>query len=197
MSYVETPLAPDPPPPLPTDRSLLRRFKGGDEQAAAALYLRYAHRLRALAEKRVGGYAGRFDADDVVQSVFRVFFHGVRRQAYEAPESGELWGLLMVLALSKIRTLVGHHRAGKRAVQRTASVADFGRDQVLARDENAAAFLRLVLEEQMAELPASNREIIRLRTLGYEVGEIVDRTGRSRRTVERVLQDFRARLSET
>jgi DNA-directed RNA polymerase specialized sigma24 family protein len=51
------------------------------------------------------------------------------------------------------------------------------------------------MDEQMAALPESNRAIIRLRTEGYEVSEIAEATGRSRRTVERVLQDFRARLS--
>ena len=56
-------------------------------------------------------------------------------------------------------------------------------------------FLRLVLDEQMAELPESNRAIVRMRMEGYEVGEIAERAGRSRRTVERVLRDFRDRLA--
>jgi RNA polymerase sigma-70 factor (ECF subfamily) len=67
---------------------------------------------------------------------------------------------------------------------------------ILAADENAAAFLRLVLDEQLADLPESNRAIVRLRIEGYEVAEIAEQTGRSRRTVERVLQDFRNRVSQ-
>ena len=31
-----------------SDRSLLRRLRRGEDDAATALYLRYAHRLRAL-----------------------------------------------------------------------------------------------------------------------------------------------------
>lgn len=179
-----------------TDASLLRRYQAGDEAAATDLYLRYATRLRALARQYcTPNYAGRFDADDVIQSVFRAFFHGARRQMYVVPPEGELWGLLMVLALNKVRNLVGHHQAGKRAVRNTASVPDLESHPALAADGSAAAFLRLVMDEQMAALPESNRTIIRLRTEGYEVGEIARETGRSRRTVERVLQDFRARLS--
>jgi RNA polymerase sigma-70 factor (ECF subfamily) len=174
----------------------LCRYRSGDDDAATDIFVRYAPRLRALARQYcTPHYAGRFDADDVIQSVFRAFFHGARRRGYEVPPDGELWGLLMVLALNKVRTLVGHHQADKRAVRHTASVADLDSHPALAADDSAAAFLRLVMDEQMAALPASNRAIIRLRTEGYEVGEIARETGRSRRTVERVLQDFRARLS--
>jgi RNA polymerase sigma-70 factor (ECF subfamily) len=160
--------------------------------------MRYAHRLRALAQKRcTGEFAGRFDADDIVQSVFRTFFQGVRKQAYDVPPGGELWGLLMVLALNKIRNQVEYHTATKRAVRRTTPARDTDGAEVLSRDETAAVFLRMVLDEQMEGLPEANRAVIRLRIEGHEVGEIAEKTGRSRRTVERVLQDFRNRLSQT
>lgn len=180
-----------------TDDSLIRRFREGEDAAATSLYLRYATRLRALASKHcTPDFNGRFDADDVVQSVFRTFFQGVRRQAYDVPPSGEIWGLLMVLALNKIRNLVEHHKATKRSVHQTAA-RDFSRTEVLGKDENAATFLRMVLEEEIAGLPEANRDIIRLRIEGYEVGEIAGRSGRSARTVERVLQNFRERLSRS
>lgn len=179
-----------------TDEDLLCRYQSGDDEAATDLYLRYASRLRALARQYcTPNFAGRFDADDVIQSVFRAFFYGARHRAYEVPPEGELWGLLMVLALNKVRTLVGYHQATKRAVRNTACVPDLDSHPALAADDSAAAFLRMVMDEQMAELPESNRTIIRLRTEGYEVGEIARSTGRSRRTVERVLQNFRTRLS--
>jgi len=53
----------------------------------------------------------------------------------------------------------------------------------------------MVLDEQMAELPESNRTMVRMRMEGYEIGEIAEQAGRSRRTVERVLRDFRDRLA--
>jgi hypothetical protein len=40
------------------------------------------------------------------------------------------------------------------------------------------------------------RAIVELRIEGHEVEEIVARTQRSRRSVERALQEFRARLRE-
>ncbi len=181
-----------------SDRTLIRKYRGGDEEAATSLYLRYARRLRALAaEYCTGPFARRFDADDIVQSVFRTFFHGVRRRDYDAPPEGELWGLLMVLALNKVRNLVEFHKADKRNVEQTVSVVEGDCETVLAGDESAAAFLRMILDEQLAALPESNREIVQLRIEGHELNDIAERTGRSLRTVERVLQDFRKRVSGT
>jgi RNA polymerase sigma-70 factor (ECF subfamily) len=174
----------------------VRRYRDGEEAAATALYLRYARRLRALAAKRTGAaFAGRFDADDVVQAVFRTFFLGVRNKAYDVPPGGEIWGLLLVLALNKIRNQVDHHRAAKRDVGQTAADPEIARHRLLSRDESAAMFLRLVLDEQLEQLPESNRAIVRMRMEGYDVAEIAERAGRSRRTVERVLHDFRDRLA--
>jgi RNA polymerase sigma-70 factor (ECF subfamily) len=181
-----------------SDGSLLRRYQEGEEAAATALYLRYAARLRALAREYCApSFGGRFDADDVVQSVFRTFFQGARRRAYTVPPSGELWGLLMVLALNKVRNLVSHHRAGKRAIHHTTALSDIESHLALSTDDSAAALLRMVLDEYLAGLPHSNRCIIQLRIEGYSVAEIAERAGRSRRTVERVLQEFRTRLSRS
>ena len=135
------------------------------------------------------------DADDVTQSVFRTFFDGVRRAAYDAPDGGEIWALLVALALNKVRNLVEHHTAVKRDVRITLA-PDADPAAIVEQDESAADFLRLVVAEQMESLPEASREIVRLRIEGFEVGEIVARTGRSARTVERVLQRFRSLLSE-
>jgi RNA polymerase sigma-70 factor (ECF subfamily) len=180
-----------------TDESLVRLYRAGDEGAATSLYLRYAGRLRALARTHCGGaFAGRFDADDIVQSVFKTFFDGVRRESYEVPAGGEIWGLLLVLALNKIRSKMEYHGAAKRSVHLTASSAAIDREAVLHRDEAAAAFLKLIVDELLDGLPVSNRAIVQHRIEGYEIGEIAARTGRSRRTVERVLQEFRTKLAQ-
>jgi DNA-directed RNA polymerase specialized sigma24 family protein len=100
-----------------------------------------------------------------------------------------------VLALNKIRNKVEYHRAAKRDAHQAAADPDLVCEQALSRDEHAAAFLRLVLDEQLAELPESNRVIVRMRMEGYEIGEIAEWAGRCRRTVERVLRDFRDRLA--
>lgn len=189
-------MSPDSPPTIASDESLIRRYRTGEQEAASALYLRYARRLRGLVAKRCKpDLAGRFDADDVTQSAFRAFFTGVRREAYDAPPGGEIWGLLVTIAVNKVRNQIDRHTAARRDYRVTAADAGHDPGEVAGRDEAAAAFLRLVVDEQVAALPEGSREIVRLRVEGYEVADIADRTGRSRRTVERVLQRFRDSLA--
>jgi RNA polymerase sigma-70 factor (ECF subfamily) len=181
-----------------SDGSLLRRFQAGSEQAAADLYRRYARRIHRLAESSCRGELGRrLDADDVVQSVFSSFFRRARDGDYEVPDGHELWGLLLVMALNKIRARGAFHRAARRDVRAT-QPADSLEDTVAddRHDELALATLRLAVDEALQSHPESNRQIVRLRIEGFEVAEIAARSGRSRRTVERVLQEFRHQLRE-
>src|SRR6516225_2129441 len=117
-----------PSPPLPdpdesfSDRSLLRRFRAGQEDAATQLYLRYAGRLLALAQAQCApDLAPRVDPEDIVQSVFRTFFRRAAQGHYEVPEGEELWKLFLVIGLNKIRATATFHRAAKRDVGVTAS----------------------------------------------------------------------------
>src|SRR5437762_486755 len=110
--------AADRPPGEPTDSSLLRRLREGNQDAATKLYLRYAERLRLLARAECSpDLARRIDADDIVQSVFASFFQGVNRGLYEVPAGEELWKLFLVIALNKIRAKGVFHRAAKRDVR--------------------------------------------------------------------------------
>ena len=181
-----------------SDSELVLRYRAGDERAASALYDRYAARLLTLARSRCGrACAGRFDPDDVVQAVFGDLFHRLRSGPGDVPPDNGLWGLLSVQALCTIRNLVKHHRAAKRAVDRTLSADDADRSDVVPDRRVEDHLFGLALREQLALLPLPDRRVIELRLAGHEVGEIVERTGRKRRTVERVLQAFRARLSAT
>jgi RNA polymerase sigma-70 factor (ECF subfamily) len=181
-----------------SDRSLLRRFRGGEADAATELYLRYAERLRLLAQGQCAAdLTPRVDADDIVQSVFRTFFRRVSQGQYDVPGGEDLWQLFLVIALHKIRSTAKYCRAAKRDVRVTVSgLADAAADRRLAApDEMAMATLRLVIDELLDALPPSMRAIVELRIEGHEVGEIARRTQRSRRSVERALQEFRTRLS--
>lgn len=179
-----------------SDRSLLRRFRAGEEDAATALYLRYAEHLRSLAKTRGGGpLADRVDPEDIVQSVFRTFFRRAARDGYDVPEGDDLWKLFLVIALNKIRGAAAFHRAARRDVGRTARLdPERGQDPASTNPSDDHRLLSLVIEESLEKLPESSREIVRLRVECYEVAEIAERTGRSKRTVERVLQRFRDQL---
>src|SRR5437016_4908755 len=101
-----------------SDASLLRRLRLGSEDAATQLYLRYAHRLRALARAQSSPeLARRVDADEIVQSIFGSFFRVASTGHYDVPEGEEIWKLLLVIALHKIRAKGAFHRAAKRDVR--------------------------------------------------------------------------------
>ena len=53
-----------------------------------------------------------------------------------------------------------------------------------------------MVNNALERLPERHRELVTLRLYGYEVGEIAEISGRSRRTVERVLQEARAKLDD-
>lgn len=181
----------------PSDHSLLRRFRRGQDDGPTLLYLRYAKRLHALVTAQgAPRLAAIVDSEDIVQSVFRTFFRRAAEGQYDVPEGEEIWKLLLVIALNKVRAVGDYHRAARRDVRRTSGGAafDLAIDADGGRDEGALTLLRLVIDELLDALPAGHRPIVELRVEGYEVAEIADRVRRSKRTVERVLQEFRQRL---
>jgi RNA polymerase sigma factor (sigma-70 family) len=181
----------------PSDHSLLQRFRRGQNGSPTLLFLRYAERVRALASAQFSaGLAARIAPDDIVQSVFRTFFRRAARGQYDVPEGEEIWKLLLVIALHKIRDAGDFHRAARRDVRETADGAAYEHalNSTRGRDEGALAVLHLVIDEVLDALPPGHRPIVERRIEGFEVAEIAAQLQRSKRTVERVLQEFRRKL---
>lgn len=180
-----------------SDHSLLNRCQRGRDDGPTLLYLRYAERLRALATRQMSTRLSKqVDPDEVVQSVFSTFFRGAAEGKYAVPEGEEIWKLLFVIARNKIRDLGNFHRAARRDMRRTSvgETYDQAIESESRQDESALTILRLVIDELIEVLPPGHRSIIEMRIDGHEVAEIVERTQRSKRTIERVLQEFRQRL---
>jgi RNA polymerase sigma-70 factor (ECF subfamily) len=180
-----------------SDRTLLRRLQSGEADAATLLYLRYAARITSLAcNQRGADLASRFDPDDIVQSIFRTFFRRAAEGYYDVPEGEDLWKLFLVIALQKIRDACSFHKAAKRDVRTTRSIeaSDKIGATLLGQNEIGLAELKMVVDELLGGLPVTQRVIVELRIDGFQVDEIAQKTGRSRRTVERGLQEFRAQL---
>jgi len=180
-----------------TDDELVRLFRDGNEWAATAIYQRHVPRVHAIARTRCGtNFASRFDPDDVVQTAFRDLFEYLQNDARLILPGGDVRAFLSILAVNHTRTLVEHHSAAKRSVRRTCSSDD--RDRPLSFVDRRSDSDQEVAElwEQIDSLPNEDRGVLQLRLQGYEVAEIAQRTGRSRRTIERILHNFRERLLE-
>ena len=183
----------------PPDHVLLEALQQGHRDAATLLYRRYAKRLRQLIRAKCSmQLARRVDAEDIMQSVFYAFFRGAKGGCYRVPDGEELWPLLLVIALNKIRTQGCFHRAAKRDVRVTRGLDDaeaFRRAVSQLEADEPVPFMNLIAQEALERMPLSQREIVELRVAGYEVEEIAHKVGRSKRTVERLLQTCRRDLS--
>jgi RNA polymerase sigma-70 factor, ECF subfamily len=193
-------------PATASDHSLLRRLRAGQGDAATALYVRYASRLLRLAHARTpDDLHTRVDAEDIVQSAFTSFFRGASQGYYDVPPGEELWGLLLVITLNKIRAQGHFHRAARRDVRRTTRIDGVGPSdprplsstslETAGDDALPLTLLRMMVDELLAALPDDHRAIVLARIDGCQIDEIAEQTRRSRRTVERVLQEFRHQLS--
>jgi RNA polymerase sigma-70 factor (ECF subfamily) len=160
--------------------------------------MRYAKRLRALVREQCSSkLSRRLEEDDIVQSVFRTFFSGAQQGLYTVPGGQDLWKLLLVISLNKIRAKGAYHSAAKRDARRTSSLdAVRTSGEPSHQEDGEQAFFQLVIQEALEHLPTEYREIVQLRIEGYEVEEIAVRTNRAKRTVERILQEARKRLGQ-
>lgn len=180
-----------------SDHSLVRRLRRGSEDAATKLYVRYARRLMAVARSKSSrDLATRVDAEEIVQSVFRTFFRRAARGCYDVPPGDDLWNLLLVIALNKVRKAGEFHRAAKRDVRLTigSNSVDWSKQPFSGPDDLALTHLEMVVEDLLSTLTPQQRSIMEMRIEGFEVAEIAQKSGRSKRTVERILQECRQRL---
>lgn len=179
-----------------SDGELLRRVRGGDEAAATRLFTRYAPWLRGRVRARAStNLASRVDADDIVQSAFQTFFRQIRRGAYEAGPGQTVQPLLDAIARSTIRDQEAFHRAARRDVRQTYPLNEgLAHAPSGARAARDSGLQRVLCQEALDALAPHLREMVELRLAGHAVEEIVDRTGHSRRTVERNLSEVRKLL---
>lgn len=180
---------------------LVELWRQGDQAAAAELFRRYANRLVALARSRLSGrLANRVDPEDVVQSVYRSFFSNVLEDRYDLERGGDLWRLLVTMALHKLNDQVKRNRRGKRAVDREQSLADEDGppDQFLAREPSPVEAVALTdeLEAFMQLLEPSERRVLELRLQGFNLEEIAVEIHRSLRTTCRILERVKQKMEE-
>lgn len=176
-----------------SDESLVGQWIEGDSQAAAEVFARHSPRLLAAARVRLASFlTARVDPEDIVQSTFKSFFRRAGSGGYFAPDSGDLFNLLIVIAMRKVNAKANYHRAAARDARRTVPTPEQG--VAGDGDEQKLRELCLTLDDLCRQLTSLQRQIVELRLEGFSVAEIATRCQRSKRTVERELQAFRTRL---
>lgn len=177
----------------PSDQSLIALVRNGNENAASELYGRYARRLFGLVEAKMGErLRAQTTAEDIVQSVFKSVFRGVKSGSYDAPPGESLWSLMAIVAVHKLSSTAQRHSAKCRDERRNISLANL--EETLASDSFPGELLEMSFREALNMMRPIDQEIFNLRLMQHTVEEISELTQRSRRTVERSLQNSRLRL---
>ncbi|HUG90233.1 MAG TPA: sigma-70 family RNA polymerase sigma factor [Planctomycetaceae bacterium] len=188
----------------PTDAELVERWRAGDETAASELHERYIDRLITLIGRHIARkFQGRFDADDVAQSVFGSFFRRTREGHFAFDNDEAFWKLLLTIGLNKVRKRICFNEADKRDPARELRPADSDEVQgfladCLCRDPSVvelATFADL-LETIVRELEPAERSVIALRIEGHSQQEIAHTLGLGERTVRRLFARIRDRAAE-
>ncbi len=187
------PAEPNQPSVSSSDRSLIALVRDGNENAASELYGRYARRLFGLVEAKMGDRLRKQTTpEDIVQSVFKSVFRGVKSGHYDAPPGETLWNLMAIVAVHKLSRTAEHHSAKRRDASRNIPLSNL--EEAVSNHSFSAELLELSVRETLSAMRPIDQTIFKLRLKQHTVDEISELTNRSRRTVERSLQNSRELL---
>ena len=177
----------------PSNDLLVNGLPAGEQQVVE----RYTQKLLQVVRRKLPErLRGRVDPEDIVQSVYRSFFTRLRQDEFAFAESLDIWRLLIVMTLHKVNNTIKHHLRNRRDVRREAAASDSFLAGVLPREvdpgpEDVAVMCDL-LEQLLADLPASYQDIVTLRLRGESLDVIAVQVGVSKRTVQRVLSNVQS-----
>lgn len=161
------------------------------EEAAAKFTRRYMEKLVSLIDANMSAkLQSQFDAEDVAQSVLNSWFQGIRKRQIAPQSSAEIWSLISVIALNKIRNRVRAFAAKKRegnwGRKSGEIVEDFPEpepgDEIEIKD-----FLAVLTKR----LSPRNQQVLQLTMEGRSVKEIAESLGVVTRTIQRCREELR------
>ena len=152
---------------------LVRRAKGGDDDAFTELYVRHADRVRRSVALRLAA-DGPHDLEDVVQETFMFAFEGLKHGKFQENHSdGGFRNWLATIAVNKIRDRARLRNAKKRGSGRerlmrdafASSMADPGIASPLARPSQICSGkeFEVKISTALGQLDERHRTIIDLR----------------------------------
>jgi RNA polymerase sigma-70 factor (ECF subfamily) len=185
-------------------QALMNRLRAGEEAAAAELFQRFAGRLIALARSRLDALVRqKIDPEDVLQSVFKSFFHRHREGDWDPANWDSLWSLLAQMTIRKCGRRAVFYHGERRDVRRETAPRSGDDDSGFFREAlnreptpDEAAMLAEIIEQLLRELEGYHRDIVQLSLQGYASAEIAAQTGVTERSVQRVLKRVRERIEK-
>jgi len=181
--------------PLPD--SFVNSLRQGNPEATKKIFDAYVNKLVAMARKRISQrFAGRIDAEDIVQSVFRTFFHRAKQGQFELNDEDDICKMLARITVHKTFRQIAHHQAGKRDAGRDLGSGDSSQDlmvNLMSREpspEEATALLDQ-MEHFLAQLRQEDRDILEMRMQGFSTLEIAQKLSITDRKIRRLMERIR------
>lgn len=169
----------------PTFDDWMARVRAGDAVAAAELVGQYERAVRVAVRVRLTDPKLRrqFDSLDVCQSVLASFFVRVAAGQFDLRSPQQLVSLLVKMAQNKLLVQVKRATRLRRDVGRDRPAEDGGLLVDFGPGPDQIAAGRELLARVLAELPAGEQEVARLRAAGHTWEEIATGLGQSPDTV--------------
>jgi RNA polymerase sigma factor (sigma-70 family) len=147
---------------------LIRRVRGGDQDAAAELVRRYEPAIRRVVRIHMHDPRMRrvLDSTDICQSVLATFFVRMNLGQYDLDTPANLLKLLATIARNKVTNQVNRQRADRR---------DYRREQSLGERDG----LELTAQSDPGEQAAARELLVKVReNLSDEERDLADRRAR-------------------
>jgi len=187
--------------PNRTVESFVNSLRQGDPAAAQAVFDQYVDKMVAMARKRISQrLASRIDAEDVVQSVFRTFFHRTKEGQFEFQDPEDICKTLARITMHKVFRQVAHHQAAKRDAGRELGSGDDSQDLVVnlvSREPSPEDTTALIdqMDHFLSTLKPQEREILELRMQGFSTVDIAKRLGILDRKIRRLMERLRSQAA--
>lgn len=179
--------------PVGSFQRFVEQVRNGDVAAQETLVRRFEPLLRRVVHLKLTDERLRriWDSEDIAQSVFAEFLKRITRGEFELSSAEQLRGLLVTMALNKLRT-----KARKKGPL-GGSAAD--EVNLLAEDTSPSegAAKRELLDRIRARLNPEELRLVEMRTNGLSWGEIGAREGKRPEAVRMYVTRAIARVRRT
>jgi RNA polymerase sigma-70 factor (ECF subfamily) len=169
---------------------LIRRVRGGDQDAAAILVKRYEAAIRRAVRFRLAdaGLGSLLDSMDICQSVLGSFFVRAASGQFELKNPGQLLRLLTAMARNKLNSQARKQLSQRRDVRRVES-HDQRESRFVSTGESLSTIVaaRDLLQEVHRRLSPDERQLLELRNQGWDWAAIASEVGVAAETVRRRL----------
>jgi len=170
---------------------------GVAEKAANDFCGRYLQKILSLVQRNLASrYSSRMDAEDLVQSIFGSWFCNVQAGKVSVSSEDEIWKLLSVIALNKVRNKIKFHDAQRRSASRTVSDEALLTTLPEPTSEDAVAFMDMIeaVSNRLEEMPRKTLELIldgkSVEEIAIQLGRSTKSIGRYKKQIGRVLNEF-------